>query len=273
MKRKHYKKRHNSAPRLTKLDKAIYNVAIVLSGVILLTLVLGLLFLRRSIAFSEAGTVALAETWEPLLSIPLLLFLFLSGVIFFLMKKQDKVAIFGDKKAKYAWGEEPFFSKNKHPKTERQKKKRRIALTAWFVGLAICLLLAAPGVFSRTTLTEDYHLHHYNMFNAQEEEAPERFEAVELKIFNASSGSRYSVRIYWTFSVSVRTAESNQTFRYDAYSTRGLDDMLDWVEGVVDRADRFTVKNAEKARKLFEERNMTQEQIARFSALLARAGE
>ena len=264
MKRKHYKKRHNSAPRLTKLDKAIYNVAIVLSGVILLALVLALLFLRRSIAFSDPATVALAETWKLLLPIPLFLFLFLSSVIFLIVKKQDKVAIFGDKKAKYAWGEDPLFSKNRHPKTERQKKKRRIVLTAWLVGLAICLLLAAPGVFSRTTLTEDYHLHHYNMFNAQEEEAPER------KIFLASHG-RYSIRFYWTFSVSVRTAESNQTFRYDAYSTRGLDDMLDWVEGVVDRAERFTVKRAEHAEGLFRDLSMTDEQIARFNALLARS--
>ena len=270
MKRKHYKKQHNSAPPLTKFDKAIYAVAIVLSGVLPLALMLGLLFLRWYIAFSEDGTVALAETAHPLLLLPLFLLLFLSGAIFFIVKKQNKAAIFGDKKAKYAWGEEPFFSKNKHPKPERQQRMRRKVCTVWCVALVICLLLATPGVYSRTTLTEDLHLHHYNPFNSQEEEAPGRFEAVELKLFLASSGGRYSLSLYWTFSISIRTSESKQTFRCDAYATRGLDNMLDWMEKVVSRADRFTVKRAERAEDLFDDLNMTDEQIARFNALLAR---
>lgn len=266
MKRKHYQKRHNSAPPLTKLDKAVYNFCIALSFAVPLALAFFLVFLRRRIAFSEPETAAVAIPTPLFLVIPLLVFLFLSGFLFFLFKKSGKVAIFGNKEAKYAWGEEPLFSKNRHPKTERQKSVFCKRLAAWSAGLALCLILAFPSVFTRTTLTEDFRLRHYNMFNVLTEEETEPFESAELNIFRVFK----SGKVNCDFSVYVKTSEGGCTFREGDHKG-DMSDALGLVEGIADRAEHFAVKNAENAPQLYENREMTPEQIARFEALLARA--
>lgn len=263
MKNRGKKRKYNSRPRLTKRDKAIYNILLGLSCAVPIALTFLLIFVRRRIGFSVVGTIAVADPFALLLVLPLFMFLFLSGLIFSISKKQEKVAIFGDKKVKYAWGEEPLFSKHRHPKTPMQKKKQRVAVIAWCSALVVLLLLAFPSIFSRTTLTKELHIQHYNAFNVLAEETPSRFEASEFKIFYVGKGA------HWTFSITIQTENGTQEFRRGDFSG-SLDEVFEKLFEIVDRSDRFTVKRANRAQSLIEDYKMTPEQSEKLYALLAR---
>ena len=145
--------------------------------------------------------------------------------------------------------------------------KLRVSLAAWCVGLVASLLLAVPSVFCRTTLSADGCLRRYDALNARAAEA-ERFSSAALEI---SLIQKEGERAYRTFAVIVETPEGTTTFRSDGGFADDLDEVLAAVESVADRAERFTVKNAEEAEALCESLHMTDGQIARFEALLARA--
>lgn len=254
---------HNSAP-LTKRDVILCLVGVVIAAGVAVGLIALLLTLRRKIAFSEAETVAVAKSGYALLAIPLYVVVFAAVLKLFINKTDKKIAAFVEKEAQ---AEASRSSEDELTLAERRKKRRRIALTMWCVGLVVGLLLAAPSVFCRTTLTADGRLRQYNALNACTAET-ERFSSVALEI---SLIDKEGERAYRTFAVTIETPKGVLTFRSDGGFVDDLDAVLTGVENAADRAERFTVRNAADAEALCESLHMTDEQIARFNALLARA--
>lgn len=263
MKRKQNKKRRTSRPKLTKLDNAIYLSLIVLSTALMFVLIVLLLLLRDRLAHSVEGTIGVAEEYSLLLALPLLVFLFLSAFIFFFSKKIEKIPIFGSKKIKYAYGEEPIFARNRQAKTSRRKHRTRVGAMVWCVALTLLVLIAFPCVFTRTTMTDDLHLHHYNAFNVHEEYVLESKDAATFKIFYVSGRGAH----YWTFSVVLQTDEDRYEFRYNNFSG-APDEVLELLLTLKDRVGSVTVENADKAEKLIDEYEMTPSQAAKLQALL-----
>ena len=263
MKRKQNKKRRNSRPKLTKLDNAIYLSLIVLSTALMFVMIVLLLLLRDRLAHSVEGTIGVAEEYSLLLALPLLVFLFLSAFLFLFGKRLEKIPIFGSKKIKYAYGEEPLFARNRQAKTGRQKHPTRVGATVWCISLGLLVLTAFPCVFTRTTMTEDLRLQHYNAFNVPREYVIDSRAAATVKLFYVyGRGSRY-----WTFSIVVQTDEDRSEFRYNNFSGTP-DEVLETLLALKDRVGSLTVKNADKAEKVIEEYGMTPSQTEKFLALL-----
>lgn len=254
---------HNSAP-LTKRDVILCLVGVVVAAAVTVGLIALLLTLRRKIAFSEAGTVAVARSGYALLAIPLYVVVFAAVLKLFINKTDKKIAAFVEKEAQ---AEASRSFEDELTLAERRKKRRRIALTVWCVGLVASLLLAVPSVFCRTTLSADGCLRRYDALNARAAEA-ERFSSAALEI---SLIQKEGERAYRRLAVTVETPEGMTTFRSDGGFADDLDEVLAAVESVADRAERFTVRNAADAEALCESLHMTEGQIARFNALLARA--
>lgn len=254
---------HNSAP-LTKRDVILCLVGVVTAAAVTVGLIALHLILRRRIAFSEAETVAVAKSGYALLAIPLYVVVFAAVLKLFINKTDKKIAAFVEKEAR---AEASRSFEDERTLAERRKMKLRVSLAAWCVGLVVGLLLAAPSVFCRTTLTADGCLRQYNALNACTAQT-ERFPSAALEI---SLIQKEGERAYRRLAVTVETPEGMTTFRSDGGFADDLDAVLTGVENAADRAERFTVRNAADAEALCESLHMTDEQIARFTALLARA--
>ena len=262
---KSHRKSKNSRPWLTKKDKTIYNVLIVLSMALPLLLAIFYLIAKDRIAYTVAGTVAYANDYRELLTIPFWMFIIFCPFILLETLKTSRVPIFGNQKIKYVWGEEPIFAKKTRPMP--QKKKRRVVTVAAILCTVFVLLtaLAFPWLYTRTTITEDMHLHEYNAFNIETKDRPlAQSEAVSLKIFYEHPRNSAG---YWTLLFTVQP--ENMKFRLDGCVD--LDHMLDLLEVLKAAlpAENFTVIGAENAAKLIADQDLTTEQAARLYALIA----
>ncbi len=223
------------------------------------------LIARERIAFTVAGTVAYANDYRELLTIPFWMFIIFCPFIVLETLKTSRVPIFGNPKVRYVWGEEPIFAKKTRPMPK--KKKRRIVTIAVILCTVFVLLtaLAFPWLYTRTTITEDFRLHEYNAFNVETKDRPlAQSEAVSLKIFYEHP--RHSAG-YWTLLFTVQP--ENMKFRLDGCVD--LDHMLDLLEALKAAlpAENFTVIGAENAAKLIADQDLTPEQAARLYALIA----
>lgn len=262
---KSHRKSKNSRPWLTKKDKTIYNVLIVLSMALPLLLAILYLISKERIAYTVAGTIVAANDARGLLVIPFWVFVIFCPFILLETLKTSRVPIFGNQKIKYVWGEEPIFAKKARPMPAA--KKRRIVKTAVILCTVFVLLftLAFPWLFTRTTITEDFRLHEYNAFNVETKDRPlAQSEAVSLKIFYEHPRNSAG---YWTLLFTVQP--ENMKFRLDGCVD--LDHMLDVLEALKAAlpAENFTVKGAENASKLIADQDLTPEQAARLYALIA----
>ena len=261
---KSHRKSKNSRPWLTKKDKTIYKVLLVLSIALPFLLLILYLIARERIAFTVAGTVAYANDYRELLTIPFWMFIIFCPFTVLETLKTSRVPIFGNPKVRYVWGEEPIFAKKTRPMPK--KKKRRIVTIAVILCTVFVLLLALafPWLYTRTTITEDFRLHEYNAFNVETKDRPlAQSEAVSLKILYEHP--RYSAG-YWTLSFTVQP--ENMEFRLDGCVDP--DHMLDVLEAVKATlpAENFTVKGAKNVGKLIADRDLTPDQAARLCTLL-----
>lgn len=261
---KSHRKSKNSRPWLTKKDKTIYNVLIVLSMALPLLLAIFYLIAKDRIAYMVAGTIVAANDARGLLVIPFWVFAIFCPFLILESMKSSRVPIFGNQKIKYVWGEEPIFAKKARPMPAA--KKRRIVKTAVILCTVFVLLftLAFPWLFTRTTITEDFRLHEYNAFNVETKERPlDQSEAVTVRVFYVHPRYRDD---HWTLSFTVQP--EGKEFRLD--SQISVDQMLDVLEALKAAlpAEKFTVTGAENAGKLISDQHLTPEQAARFYIIL-----
>ena len=261
---KSHRKSKNSRPWLTKKDKTIYNVLIVLSMALPLLLAILYLISKERIAYTVAGTIVAANDARGLLVIPFWVFVIFCPFILLETLKTSRIPIFGNPKIKYVWGEEPIFAKKARPMPAT--KKRRIVKTSVILCTIFVLLsaLAFPWLYTRTTITEDMHLHEYNAFNVEtEDRLLTQSEAVTVRVFYVHPRYRDD---HWTLSFTVQP--EGKEFRLD--SQISVDQMLDVLEALKAAlpTEKFTVKGAENASKLIDDQHLTDAQAARLCELL-----
>lgn len=209
-------RRRPQIPALSRTDKAIYHVLMLLSPVF----GFGLLYLAtewQSAIAAEGGTVAAVT--NPLGGILLLLFAFFHALIF-LQLKQEKVHLFGRRDITYGppqWrAAYPIF--RKHPKVERSadelwslRWRCGAYLTAWAVVLAVFFLTLCP----RSAWNADGSVTVWGSFNqVKTEYAAEEITRVCFETTSIRTGGRRSGHYQASVQVRVTTADG-EMFRFD----------------------------------------------------------
>lgn len=209
-------RRRPQIPALSRGDKAIYIMLMILSPVA----GFGLLYLatRWQIRIAAEGG-ALAAATNPLGGVLLFLFAFFHAGIF-LQLKQDKVHLFGRRDITYGppqWREAyPIF--RKHPKVERKpgelwslRWRWRAYLTAWAVVLLVFFLLLCP----RSAWNADGSVVVYNSFNqVREEYTIEEIDQVCFETAFFRTGGKYT-RHYKSGVQACVTTSDGEVFRFD----------------------------------------------------------
>lgn len=265
MKLKRYRKSSNSRPELTPTDRTIYTVLMILSVAVPFVLLFLLLYMRPRIAYSVSGTVAVAEENSQLLCLPLLFFLFLCPLCVLHEMKNRRIPIFGERYTHYAWGEEPIFSKDKHPNPAQRIKTRR-RVFAFCIAFVLLLALAIPSIFTRTTITEDQRICRFNAFNIQTSSRPlAQSEAVTVRLFRViRRGSNY-------YELSFKVQPENREFRMtDAKDTDQFLNDLFMLKMSLPK-DKFKITGERRADKLIADRSLTPMQAAQLYALFDKA--
>lgn len=209
-------RRRPQIPALSRTDKVIYHVLMILSPV----LGFGLLYLAtrwQSAIAAEGGTVAAVT--NPLGGMLLFLFAFFHAGIF-LQLKQDKVHLFGRRDITYGppqWREAyPIF--RKHPKVERKpdelwslRWRWGAYLTAWAVVLAVFFLTLCP----RDAWNADGSVTVWGSFDqVKKEYTVEEIDQVCFETDFFRTGGRRSSRYEAGVQVYVTTADG-EVFRFD----------------------------------------------------------
>lgn len=207
-KRKRREKRPN--PPLSPLDKGIY-IALLIIGVIAGMCIIGLHFdLRERLAFSDGALASNVQSLALLCSLPLMLFIPFSSLVFFsICFVVYGKPIFGNKKVEYGvypWPTKlyPLFDPRKklHPKSAEERRKIRKGLCLWLAALFICLVLFAEGIARRCSLYDKGEVRHYNCFNSVSAVyCIEDFESVKFRTYNMSKSSS------WTYEMVLSRGE------------------------------------------------------------------
>ena len=244
-------------PPLSLLDKFVYYVAIILSFVLSLIVVFLFSDIWSYIAFRDTSVIAYQNRTSFLLILPILLYIEMSGLIFFTTNLESKKPIFGNRKVKY--GEAPW-RKDYFPLFDPRRKKlyikpsekrfRRKIWTIWLVGLLICLLLAPLGLFGRDCLMDDNRVISYNMLNRQKSVAYTTDDYAQLTII-ARFVSSYRSSDYWTYEICISMDDGKAfTFSDRDFDSRIADDTDHSLEKMLEiksyfEADQISIIGAE----------------------------
>ena len=219
---KRKKKTAHRAPPLSKLDKAIYIIAMLLFGPLILGILIGWDELHERIAFRDPNVIAFRAGIFgvfPFLLVLLGAFLFLAGCY------ASKRPIFGDKTIRYGdypWKTDlfPLFGPQRKAVRRRASEQRfRTAVLRIATGaLILSLLLAALGVYRRTCLRDDRTIVTYNSLNQAGEPVsiPRDCERITIKAekFTYRSGAPS-----WYYGVIIYSADGK---KYE-FSSRDFD--------------------------------------------------
>jgi hypothetical protein len=259
-------------PPLSLLDKFVYYVAIILSFVLSLIVVFLIRDIWSYIAFRDAFVIAYQNRASFLFILPILLYMEMSSLIFFITTLESKKPIFGNRKVKY--GEAPW-RKDYFPLFDPRRKKlyikpsekrfRRKIWTIWLVGLLICLLLAPLGLFGRDCLMDDNRVISYNMLNRQKSVAYTTDDYAQLTII-ARFVSGYRSSDYWTYEICI-SMDDGKAF---TFSDRDFDsNIADETERSLKKmlqiksyfeADQISIKGAEHIDDVADYHNMNDHQ-------------
>lgn len=237
----------------------------ILSAAVPFVLLFLLLYMRPRIAYSVSGTVAVAEENSQLLCLPLLFFLFLCPLCVLHEMKNRRIPIFGERYTHYAWGEEPIFSKDKHPNPALRIKTRR-RVFAFCIAFVLLLALAIPSIFTRTTITEEHRICRFNAFNVQTSSRPlSQSDSVTVRLFRViRRGSAY-------YELSFKVQPENREFRMTDATDKDqfLNDLL--LLKILLPEDQFKITGERRADKLIADRSLTPEQAEKIYALFDKA--
>ena len=171
--KKRAKRRKPPRPPLSFLDKTLYFLFLLLSYGLVLFFLLGILLLRKGIAFSDPTVIAASsKDLSFFFLIPLFLLLVCTPVCFLEFTAGNRLPLFGNRKIKYGhppWDEHCYPLFNSRYKKEAmirpsKKENRRIIAVTLTVLFALTLLLGSLSLFSRKCLYQDGSLACYNSF-------------------------------------------------------------------------------------------------------------
>ena len=149
----------NSAPPLSKLDKAIYSIATTVSLVLILGFFLYGLALPQNLAISDENVVLYAERWTLLLILPPFLISLITIGGFFEEAMSKRIPI------------SKLFKKKSKRKLNDNEKKFYIKLRVVLVILCILsFALGIGGIFGRTCLLNNGYIQVYSITNSVKNE-------------------------------------------------------------------------------------------------------
>jgi len=260
-------------PPLSLVDKLIYWTIIVLLCVAYFIFLLGPLYLRRQIAFSDTAVIAVednASTWW--LIVPWMTF-FLMTFILWLQPYQKRIPIFGRKNFKYgppAWPKiYPLFMKNKPPVwvSERKKKERKQIAIILLVVLLVSFIPFPWSLYGRDCLFYDGSIVQYNMFNGPIHEfATGDIEDIEIETFRYSTG-RYNTKQHWGVLMVFKTDSGKKyTFEHRDFRSDTNFETIYWLEWMLTVKKRYDLSiihydGLEKLDRVIADRNLSQEEV------------
>lgn len=262
MGKKSKKKNRNRRPPLSFLDKCIYWFMLLLSFVFSLLLIFCFEDITTVIAFRNSSVVAYNNHASFLFVTPLLLYIEISALVFFITALESKIPIFGNRHIQY--GEAPwekdcfplFDSRRKHVYVRPSKKRfRRDMMIVWMVGFFLCSLFAPFGFFGRDCLTDDNCIITYSVLN-QEDTYPYTTDDFSNLTIQAMHVSGYRSADYWKYEIIIEMKDgksftySNRDFdwRKDDHRETCLEKMLE-IKSFFTR-DKITIKGEHNVEKV-----------------------
>ena len=215
---KKFKKRKKDTahrtPPLSKLDRAIYIIAMLLFGPLILGILIGWDELHERIAFRDPNVIAFKAGIFAVF--PFLLFLV--GVLIALACcYSSKRPIFGDKTIRYGdypWKTDffPLFGPQHRTVRRRASEQRfRTAVLRIAAGaLVLSLLLAFLGVYRRICLRDDRTIVTYNSLNQAGEPVSiaRGCERITVRLYDYTSHRSWST--YWYYGVIIYRADGKK---------------------------------------------------------------
>ena len=260
-------------PPLSFVDKLIYWTIIIVLCAAYFLLLLGPLYLRHKIAFSDAEVIAVEDHGSLLwLLVPWMTF-FLMTFILWLEPYQKRIPIFGRKNFKYgppAWPKiYPVFMKNKPYVwvSERKKKERKQIAVLLLVILLVSFIPFPWSLYGRDCLCYDGSIVQYNMFNRRTREFSSGDIAdIEIETFRYSTG-KYARTRHWGVGM-VFTTDSGKKYIFEHRDFRSDTDSETcyWLERMLDVKNRYDpgmihYDGLEDLERVIEDRNLNQEEI------------
>lgn len=232
--KKKAKRRKPRRPPLSFLDKTIYFLFLLLSYGLGLFFLLGILLLRKSIAFSDPTVVAASsKDLSFFFLIPLFLLLVCTPVCFWEFTAGNRLPLFGNRKIKYGhppWDEHcyPLFSsryKKEAMIRPSKKEDRRIIAVTLTVLFALTLLLGSLSLFSRKCLYQDGSLVCYNSFSQPTDHfVSEEFSHLTIQTY-FHRGFRGNGNWCCEIRLSTPTGETFTFYQYEFRDTIWLEEM------------------------------------------------
>lgn len=240
------KKRMHQMPPLSFGDKLIYWSGFLLLFVSYFILMLGPVYWRYQIAFSDSEVVAALDHASILwLIVPWMTF-FLMSFILWLQPYQNRIPIFGRRNFKYgppAWPKiYPLFMKNKPYVwvSDRKKNGKKQTAVILLVVLLISFIPFPWSLYGRDCLLHNGSIVQYNMFNRQTHEF-ESGEISEVKVetYRYFTGKytktrHYGVRMIFETDSGKRYTFEDREFRRDHSS-----ESLYWLDRMLTVKKRF----------------------------------
>ena len=263
-------------PPLSFADKLIYWSIFLLLGAAYLILLLGPLYLRRRIAFSDAAVIASDDHasifW---LGVPWMTF-FLMTFILWLQPYQDRRPIFGLKNFKYgppAWPKAyPLFMKNKPYVwvSDRKKKERKQIAVILLMILLVSFIPFPWSLFGRDCLIYDGSIVEFNMFNSQTREFRSGDIAdIEIETYRYSSG-KYAKTTRWGVRMVFKTDGGGKYIFEDRDFRNPPDSQIRyWLEAMLAVKQRYDpgivhYDGLEDLERVIADRNLNQEEIQKL---------
>lgn len=276
------KKRLHQMPPLSFADKLIYWAIFALLCVAYLVLLLGPLYLRHKIAFSDTAVIAAEDNastgW---LIVPWMTF-FLMTFILWQQPYQKRIPIFGRRNFKYGpptWPKiYPIFMKNKPLVwvSERKKKERKQIAVILLVVLLVSFIPFPWSLYGRDCLFYDGSIVQYNMFNGQTHEFSSGDIAdIEIETFRYSTG-RYNTNQHWGVQMVFKTDSGKKyTFEHRDFRSDTNAKTLYWLEGMLAVKKRYDPSiihydGLENLDRVIADRDLSQEEVQMLYQLLGR---
>ncbi len=221
MSKKKKKKQKDNKPQLSKLDKFIYDLLLIIFIIIAILSINAFIPLVTKLSFFDESVIAATPHFSIIWSVPFLLLILLTPLEILIENQTKHKAIFGNKSIDYrrfSTTLRPIFGEERNKAiTEKQRKSRNTKLIAWFVSFLILGAIGCLGLFGRDVLTTDGRIIEYSAFNnVREEYAINDISKVEYSTYY-SSGGRYSPDTY-DYSVEIYILNSDDSYLFDNQS-------------------------------------------------------
>jgi len=233
-KNKKSKKKKGYNPPLTFLDKFIYILFLIISGILSFSLVLIPVFIQKKITFTDSSAIAFETTGSIFWILPLTLYILLSAWILGICGLEDSIPLFGNPNLRY--GEPPFkrntyplFRRKKYVKEIKNKKKPwyKNLIIVWCTVFFILACLFPLGICGRRVLYDDSSITIFDSFNSEKiTYSPDNFESLTISTYR--NWSRYSY--HWSYQIKINMSDGKKIYFADKVSEDAIDEFIEIKE-------------------------------------------